>query len=198
MKKKLLCLLFLIGFGYQAHAVPVISIDPSFENTSIGGEVSVDITVSGLGDDILTAWDLDLFYDDTLLQLDSVVFGTGLDVLGLGSIQDVFDFGFGWVNLFEVSLDFDEDLMLFQPDSFVLATLTFTGLDFGISALDIAINSLAGEYVFDDLLGYFVAKELQADVQGGAIEVPEPGTVLLFLCGLLGIGMRRNARTAAA
>ena len=203
MKNKFLSLVMLLGLSFQAQAI-TISFDPSDQNTTVGGSVSVDLVISDLGADILTAFDLSIFFDDTILQFDGFEFGTDcggfscLDVLGFGSIQDSFDWGGGEVEVLELSFDFDEDLELFQPDDFVLGTFTFTGLDFGVSALDVFVWELADGFVFDEDLGDFVASSLDADVQGGSIEVPEPGTLLLFMSGLLCMAMRRKIRMTPA
>jgi hypothetical protein len=199
MKNKLLCLVLLLGLSFQAQAT-VISFVPDFQQTGLGSSVSVDLVISDLGDDILTGFDLDFFFDDTLLGFESFAFGTDcggfscLDVLGFGSLQFVTDFGLGLVNIFELSFDFDEDLELFQPDDFTLGTFTFTGLELGISSLDIFVWELAGGFVFDPDLGFEVPVSLDADVQSGAIEVPEPGTLLLLMGGLLGMAMHRRNR----
>lgn len=203
MKNKFLCLVLLLGLSVQAQAV-VISFVPSDSNVGLGNNTSVDLVISGLGDDILTGFDLSVFFDDTLLGFESFAFGTDcggfscLDVLGFGSIQDVTEWGFGEVEVFEVSFDFDADLMLLQPDDFTLGTFTFTGLEFGVSALDIFVWGLAGEFVFDPDLGFEVPSSLDADVQSGSIEVLEPGTLVLFGSGLLGMAMYRRKRAVRA
>ena len=203
MMKRILCLLVLVGLGVQAQAT-VISIVPSSSLTSVGGSVSVDIVISELGSDILTGFDFDLLFDDSILSFESFVFGTDcfgfscLDVLGFGSFQDVFDFGGGGVNIFELSFDFDEDLDLFQPNDFVLGTFTFTGLQLGESGLEISINELAGAFVFDEFLGFDIASSLSATVENGSVTVPEPGSLILFLSGLFCLGLQRKAKAARA
>jgi len=195
--------MIMLGFGMQANAT-VISFSPSETNVGIGNSVSVDLVISDLGDEILTGFDLSIFFDDTLLGFEGFEYGTDcggfscLDVLGFGSLQDTIDWGFGEVEVFELSFDFDADLMDFQPNDFVLGTFTFTGLEFGISALDIFVWELAGEFVFDDALGDFVASSLDATVESGQIEVPEPGTWLLLMSGLLGLRMMGRRKTIRA
>ena len=197
MKNRFLCLIALLGLSLQAHAV-VISFVPSDSSVGVGGSTSVDLVISDLGDDILTGFDLSLFFDDTVLGFDGFSFGTDcggfscLDVLGLGSLQDVTDWGFGEVGVFELSFDFDADLELFQPDDFVLGTFTFTGLMEGESALDVFVWGLSGQFEFDETLGFFVPKDLDAEIVGGSITVPEPGTWMLFLGGLLLLAASRR------
>ncbi|MCZ6617620.1 MAG: PEP-CTERM sorting domain-containing protein [Gammaproteobacteria bacterium] len=196
MKYRFICLLLLLGFTVHSQAV-IISFEPGDQSISLGGSATVDLRVSGLGDEILTGFDLYVGFDDSILAFQSFTFGTGLDVFGFGTLTDVLDFG-GVVNVYELSFDFDDDLRDFQPDDFVLGTLTFVGLDFGTSALDILQSPLSfssilsGEYVLDDLLGFEIASELQADLGSGSIIVPEPGALVLLMSGLLGIGLHRK------
>lgn len=197
MKSRILCLLLLAGLSLNAQAI-TISFSPSDSQVDPGGTTNVDLVISDLGDEILTAFDLDVLFDSTILQYDGFSFGTGLDTFGFGTINGDTDFGGGLVNLFEISFDFDEDLIDFQPDDFVLGTFTFTGIGLGTSALDIFLLGLAGQFVFDADLGFDVPSSLQADTQSGSIEVPEPGTLILFLSGLLGIGMHRKLKGARA
>jgi hypothetical protein len=170
MKYKILCLLLLVGFSFHAQADQVLSFDPSDQQVEFGGSVNVDLRILGLDDDILTSFDLDIFFDGTILGFESFTFGTGLDVFGFGSINGFTHWGNGEVEVFELSLDFDEDLFPLQPNDFVLGTFTFTGLNPGTSALDIFVWTLDGEWDFD----LEVRRVLFADIESGSIEVLEP------------------------
>jgi hypothetical protein len=155
-----------------------------------------------LGDDILTGFDLDISFDDTILGFTGFDFGTGLDSFLIGAnIQDATDFsdgfGSGLVNVFELSFDSDSDLMIFQPNDFVLGTFSFDTLSLGTSALDISFALLSGE--FDD---FGFATELQAVVQSGSVSVvppaviPIPAAIWLFGTGLVGlIGFSKQSKT---
>jgi len=193
MKYFLITLAMFACVSTQAQAI-VISFEPSSQTVEIGDTVNVDLRISELGNDILTGFDLDVSFDDSILGFNGVDFGTGLDVFGLGTINDVIDFGFGTVNVFELSFDLDSDLHAFQPDDFVLGTFNFSALNSGVSSLDASIWGLSGEFVFDDALGYDVPESLWAEVHTGSVAVPEPGVLMLLLSGLFGLCLSRRAR----
>jgi len=180
----------------QAQAA-LISFNPGNQTVGLGEITIVDLQISDLGDDILTTFDLDIGFDNSILDFQGFTFGTGLDTFGFGTINGATDFGSGLVNIFEVSFDFDQDLKDFQPNDFVLGTFTFDTLSIGTSALDITVNALGGEFVFDPVLGFEIASALEADLQSGSISVvPVPAAIWLFgtaLIGLVGISRQRNA-----
>lgn len=191
MKRLLIALPILVSLSFQTQAA-IIGFAPSDQSVGLGDNVSVDLYISGLGDDILTGFDIDVSFDDSILGFESFTYGTGLDTFGLGTLNDTIDWGFGAVNVFELSFDFDEDLQAFQPNDFVLGTFTFSTLSEGISFLDADVLGLSGEYVFDDILGFEVAKSLSADVVSGSVTVPEPAILSLLIIGLMGIGISRH------
>ncbi len=196
MNNKILCLFMLVGLSFQTQAT-LISFDPVSQTTDVGSDVSFDLRISDLGDDILTGFDINVSFDDTILSFVGFTFGTGLDTFGFGTLNSVINYGGGLVNVFELSFDFDEDLMLFQPNDFVLGTFTFTGIKAGTSELVIAYFDLVGEYVFDQVLDFYVPKTLSSNLASGSLEVqdvPEPATFILFMGGVLAMGMRKKSK----
>ena len=166
----------------------VLTVTPSTQEVNVGGTFTFDLQVSGLGGGTsLGVYDIDLGFDPALLAFSSVVFGGGLDALGLGSLQAV-TAGTGVVNLFELSLDSATDLTALQPSAFTLASLTFSALSPGNGLLSLTVNAL-GDANGDALL---------ASVQGGqfkvAAPVPEPATYSMMIAGLciLGLFIRRG------
>lgn len=185
--------MFLL-FSQAAHAI-LISLDPADQEVALGDMLSVDLTISGLGEYesvSLGAYDLDILFDPSILVFDSVVFGSALDIWGFGTnVADAYIAGSGVLDIFEISFDFEEDLNLYQPGSFTLATLTFGTIGSGTSFLNTSIDALV------DASGWI---SLGSDVENASISVvaaapvPEPATLLLITSGLAGIGIFRRKK----
>lgn len=189
----------LAGWGVSLPASAIlIGFGPSGQVVGVGDAPSVDLVISGLGDGVAPSvgtFDLDVNFDAGVLNLSSVVFGTQLDVLGLGSLQFSTP-GAGLVNLFELSFDLPVDLDTLQSSSFVLATLTFDALAVGASGLTITLNALG------DAEGNALGADLGSGsitVSRAAVPVPEPAVLPLLALGVLGVMgwvgvMRRRIR----
>ena len=168
-KQFLVCLIAAIGFLHAgAGSAALVSFDPVNQTVVQGNPVSVDLVISGLGNDILTGFDLEISFDDSILSFQSFTVGpgaTGLDPFGLdfGIFSYGFDLGLGTAAVGDLSFESDATLQATQPDSFVLGTLEFDTLSIGTSALTISLALLAGEL---DASGLFVT-ELQADLGAG-------------------------------
>jgi len=165
----------------------MITVEPAFQQVSVGDSVDVELRISELGDlmpDSVGVFDLDVTWDATILALQHVtygdpVLGDQLDLFGFGSVILTSE-GVGSANLFELSLDFPDDLDWMQAGSFTMATLTFDTLAFGISPVDVAVLSLG------DSLGL----QLDVDVRGGVVNpIPEPAPETLFSVGALVVAL---------
>jgi hypothetical protein len=171
----------------------MITVEPAFQQVSVGDSVDVALNISGLGDGTAPSvgiFDLDVTWDATILALQHVtygdpVLGDQLDPFGLGSVQAVLDLP-GYANVFELSLDSPMDLDVMQADSFTMATLTFDTLAVGISPVDVTVLSLG------DALG----DAIPVQVAGGAVNpIPEPSPEVLFSLGafLVAVAVSRRA-----
>ena len=174
----------------SANAVEIF-FDPASQMVDLGDSVSVDVVITDLGDltaPALTTFDVDVLFDDSLLSVTGVTFGTGLDTGSFGSIQS--DFGFpGGHNVFEISLEDSADLIASQPSEFVLFTLTFDTLGVGTSPLTLNIQDLGDEQ----------SNFVSADTRTGEIQIkqpssaiPVPATFALMGFGLAALGYKRH------
>lgn len=171
----------------------VLSFDPAAQHAGVGEAVGVDVRISGLGAGSapsLGAFDLDVTFDDTILDFTGLTFGDQLDLFGLGSITGFAenpDPAVGLIDFFEISLDSPFALDELQADSFVLATLLFDAAAAGVGSLGF------GSSVFADSFG----AALVVDTSGaGRVSVPEPATAALLALGLAGLLWRRQSRRA--
>ncbi|MBC8024678.1 MAG: hypothetical protein H7Y89_01685 [Steroidobacteraceae bacterium] len=189
---KLLAALSVLG-ATSAHAATV-TLTPS-QSTTLGNTVVISLVVSGLGDAgvSLGTFDLDVQFDAGVLSFDSATFGSGLDVLSLGSLQQVDSSLAGVVNLFELSIDSIEDLNTLQLDAFTLFTLTFNTVGVGTSIVGISPNA------FGDAFGVALAVDpiLQTSVDVAPVPLPAAAWLLMSGLGLLaGAGRRRGLWSA--
>ena len=204
-------LAFFITFGLlfmqvAAHAVPIDFV-PITQTVELGNQVSVDVVVTpGLdpifgGPLIVGVYDMIVNWDDSILSLVDVfvdvVFGTSLGG-PLDSFQDVIDLGPGSVNVAEASLLFDFTGLQDDGSQFVLFSLVFETIGLGTSSLELEGNIL-GEVSPFNFIGDFVPIEAEPGsgsitVVAPPVAVPEPGTLLLFLTGLLAVGVLRRKR----
>ncbi len=189
--------LLLLSAGRATAAT--LQFDPAVQTVSAGSTVTVELVISDLGNGAapsLSAFDLDVTFDDSILSFLGFVFGDPilgdqLDLLGLGSITGVLP-GAGTVNVFEVSFDPPADLNGLQADAFTLGTLSFSALSTGVSDLGLSVNDLGdagGDPVAVELVGGRVAVS--------AVAVPGPPSLLLVLGGVVGWAAVRARRASA-
>ncbi|MBL0713455.1 MAG: VPLPA-CTERM sorting domain-containing protein [Desulfosarcina sp.] len=165
----------------------ILNVDPLAQNHFVGDEFSVGLMVSGLEFEDIGAFDMDLSYDDSILSFNNYNMSDELGAVGLDALDISWgDSGGGLIYLSELSLLSD---LSFQSDEFSLATLSFTGMDVGISELSIS-NYTLGDVVGDPL-GVLAA--IPGFVQINP--VPIPATALLLGSGIIGmVGLRRRSR----
>ncbi len=183
-----------VFFNLPSANATLITVSPDNQEIERGNNLLVDVLISGLGDGVapsLGTFDFDFFFNSTVLSLTNVTFWSGLDVLGLGSIQQFDSSTDGLINVFELSLDSPSDLDLLQPENFTLFQLTFSGVNTGTSDLALSVNSLG------DALGNSVDFSIinsAVEVTSSPAPVPTPTSMLLFLTGLVGTVLIRKRK----
>jgi hypothetical protein len=171
----------------QALVIELVPADPT---VSQGDTIEVDVVISGLdagAPPSLGTFDLDLVFDPSILVPTAVTFGPFLgDPLVLEAIT-----GFavlpGLLDFFETSLLLPAELDALQPDSFPLATVSFTAAGPGSTSL------IFSELILGDAFG----DPLSATPSAGSVTVtpapiPVPGTLFLLAPGLLMLVLRRR------
>src|SRR4051812_30500540 len=179
LRASILATVWLPAYGLaEVH----LGFDKSTYSTSAGATVQVQVRIDGLVDSAapsLSAFDLAISYDDSILRPTAVVYGDPvlgdqLNLAGLGNpnlpptIAPPLPVGIA-----AVSFDTASTLDTQQKDAFTLATITFSALAAGSSALGISILSLA------DAEG----DPLTATVSGATVAVPEPSAVAILIVG---------------
>jgi hypothetical protein len=201
VKKVLLYFVFTLFclINTQIASAIIIDIVPTSQNLQTGDAFDVDVVVSGLSavNEIVSTYDFDISYDTSILSATAVSFGQYLDDLFVPgfSFQDAILTTPGIVDFAELSLLSDQELATQQPDSFLLASLSFQAVGVGISQLLFVSDPVGGI----DVKGRNYSP-LTVDVTGTqvtvspAASVPEPNTFLLMLIALIALPLIKKNR----
>jgi hypothetical protein len=195
MKKSSLYYVFAVGLAlgfYQAPAEAIsIGFQPIAQTINGGDAFAVDVIVSGLSSasEIVSAFDLDVTYNPSILTATGVIFNTLLGDPALFEADNGTVLTSGRIDFWALSFLSDAELVLLQPDSFSLATFSFQALGAGTTALLFDPNTPPGI----DVKG-LLAGRLDLDVSAASVtvaaqpnSVPEPSTIWMCLLGLGGL-----------
>jgi hypothetical protein len=127
----------LVGGAAQA---ATIGFAPSDIAVGAGDLFTVDVVVSDLGGEIVSAYDLDITFDGAALQANFVTFTNGLGNISLEAIIDA-SLSTGVLDVAALSLLSDASLLALQGgDSIALFTVGFTALAEGTTTLGLLAN----------------------------------------------------------
>jgi len=142
---------------------------------STGDPVLVDVVVSDLAGEIVSAYDLDIIYDETMLTPTFVSFSNKLG--SVAAFETFVDADFatpGVLDVASLSLLSDAELLARQGgDSVTLFTIGFSAIADGTSELSFVFDR------FNDVKG---SNAEPLDVTGGPA-IPEPTAALVFAAG---------------
>ncbi len=182
----------------SAGSATTIVVNPSTITADPNSTTIVRIGFSNVGDvnpQPLGSYDLQLFYNPSLLILESLnhgdpVYGNQLDLSGYGSLTWDDTSTPGEVRMMEVSFDDPATLRQFQRSQFVIASLAFRTLGTGSSPLTLEVNTIS------DALGNIMdTTTAGGSISVGTSSVPEPGMLVLLGSGLGALGLwRRKGR----
>jgi hypothetical protein len=173
----------------------LIELQPDTTFASNGGSFTLDLVVSGLGDfspDSLGAFDISVGFDATALSFTSYVLGDFLGDIDLFEAIDgsAGDIG-GAVNVAEVSLLSAAALDALQPDSFTLATLSFSVVDLSVGE-DTELLVLSGAELVDATGSLLSVTTSGPATVVGSGSVPIPGTMYLLLASFGGLVVTKS------
>jgi hypothetical protein len=143
MKKLLASLALAAGLGFAAtpaSAAVVVTFTSADTQYDVGETVVVEARISGLGDEILSAFDTDLVFGAGVLDATSVTYYAVLELGGLANSYFGADFSGGRVGTIVGSLLDDATLAATQADEFLLLTYAFTAIADGVTTLTLGAD----------------------------------------------------------
>lgn len=181
-----------------AAAVPTLSFTPASSHINIGDQVVVDVSISGLGTDILASVDINFFFTGAAAQNIAGNFLSLVTALGPGGTGFFDPLTATEVGVKAHSVLDDGALAAVQPDSFSLGTFTFRGNSDGVTTIALGADPL--------LERHFVGRRglpLNVDIGSACIAVgtgacvdtvPEPASFGLAGVALLAAGLAARRR----
>ncbi|WP_137938055.1 hypothetical protein [Chitinivorax sp. B] len=154
-------------FTVQAQAL-TLKFSPQNQVKFLGDTVNVDIIATDLGTDIISAYDLDVGFNQTILLGMGVTFYDKLG--GPADSFSGFTLGVNVIDLWELSLIVDETILdAMQDDPITLATLTFKAIGVGLSGLSFLPDTVPG--VSGQDVKTWDAQLANTSIEDGSVEV---------------------------
>lgn len=189
MRMLVLCGLFVMALLVPAKAA-VIYLSPAQQQVGVSDSVSVDVFVTGLAGEVVSGWDLNLLFDDSILQFSDVFFDLAnfADDPVQDALYDSSTVG-GNISSFLVSFLSDADLLLRQTEPVRLMSISFLALTDGVSLINFGTDP---DYELN--VTGLDALSLQLAARGACIgvgqgqcgtDIPAPSTLWLLGLALL-------------
>ena len=160
---------------------------PPGQSVGLGDVIAVDVVFGDLGDEIISAYDLDITYDASILDATGVIFTSALGDELFFEAFNAYDLGAsGVVDLAQLSLLPDAVLDALQTgDSVHVATLVFDAVGVGATDLGFVFDEFNDVKGRDAAILPILADTGRVVVEGVQTPIPEPSAALLFLVGSL-------------
>lgn len=181
-----------------ASAAIVVSFTPASSHINVGETVAITMSISGLDDEILSAFDINMLFDSAVVRNDSVTHNVATQWGPASEFNTVF--GVGDTDVFDYTYDDDDTVAAMQANSFAVLTFDFTGLASGVTTIRLG-DDLDFERAFVgrrfELLDVEVGTaclSVGTGSCGGGGTVPEPAGYGLAGLALLGAGFASRRR----
>jgi hypothetical protein len=188
--KKLILLITLLFVSLNTQAT-LLSIHLNQDSYQIGDVLTADLVISDIAEDtsafqkLLASFDLNISWDNSIIEFTSSRFGNKLNVGDGGSDQHL-DVMADSLGLSEISHAWWDELLVVQDglSSFVLASVDFIVIDNGSGTLDFS-NVAFGDDFGDDFTDVSSSGKAYSVTSGTPVDVPEPASIILVLMAIV-------------